>query len=284
MANIKADGRQLTYSYDAAGNRTAVTTPEKTTTYAFDALNRLREVTAPGSGKTTYTYDAVGNRARVTYPNGAITTYTYDALNRLTRLENRAGSGSLISAYVYTLAPAGNRIRVVEEHSGREVAYTYDELYRLIQETITGQAGTTTFQYSYDAVGNRLSKNDSTTGLTTYTYDANDRLISEVRPDGSLLHVYDANGNLLSRSDGEDVDAYTYDTEDRLVQAITALGNQSGVVNYGYDPSGIRTSKTTNGVPTTYLVDKNRPYAQVLLESTGGSSVSYVYGDDLISM
>ncbi len=56
------------------------------------------------------------------------------------------------------------------------------------------------------------------------------------------------------------------------------------MIDYTYDMDNIRTSQTVNGVTTNYLLDKNRPYAQVLEEYIDGElSVSYVYGWDLIS-
>ena len=45
----------------------------------------------------------------------------------------------------------------------------------------------------------------------------------------------------------------------------------------------MRTSKTTSGATTTFLVDKNQRYAQVLLETTGSAIVTYTYGHGLIS-
>jgi large repetitive protein len=54
--------------------------------------------------------------------------------------------------------------------------------------------------------------------------------------------------------------------------------------SYRYDASGIRVSQTVDGVETKYLVDANRPYAQVLEEYNGsGVQASYVYGNDVIS-
>ncbi|MCU7865238.1 MAG: hypothetical protein KZQ92_14820, partial [Candidatus Thiodiazotropha sp. (ex Lucinoma borealis)] len=44
-----------------------------------------------------------------------------------------------------------------------------------------------------------------------------------------------------------------------------------------------RTSKTEGSVTTSYVVDENRDYAQVLIEDDGTAQVSYTYGDDLIS-
>jgi RHS repeat-associated protein len=45
----------------------------------------------------------------------------------------------------------------------------------------------------------------------------------------------------------------------------------------------MRTSKTAGGVTTTFLLDKNRDYAQVVVETIGSTNVTYSYGHDLIS-
>ncbi len=76
-----------------------------------------------------------------------------------------------------------------------------------------------------------------------------------------------------------------------IVLSITSMPfpettNSGTSVAYSYNADGIRIEKTVDGTDTTsYLVDKNRPYAQVLEERDGSNNlqVSYVYGDDLIS-
>ena len=276
------DGRSLSYNYEAAGNRVSLTIPSGTTGYTFDALNRLATVTDPDGGVTSYTYDAVGNRASVTYPNGAVAVYTYDSLNRLTNLLNRKSDGEVISSYAYTLAAAGNRIRVVED-TGRKVNYSYDKTYKLTNESINDPvSGSRMFNYTYDAVGNRLTKTDNGV-VTTYTYDANNRLLTE----GSTTYIYDNNGNTLAKSSAIENVIYGYDFQNHLVRAnITNSASESSFVDYVYDANGIRVQKTENEANVTkYIVDKNQPFAQVLLETDGGNSniVSYVYGDDLIS-
>ena len=276
----RPDGSVISYTYDAVGNRTSLTVASGTTSYTFDELNRLETVTDPDGGVTAYTYDAVGNRASVTYPNGTVAEYTYDALNRLTYLENRKSSGEVISSYAYTLGPAGNRVQVVE-NNGRTVDYTYDGLYRLVQEDISDAAnGAETIAYTYDAFGNRLTKTDGS-GTIVYAYDANDRLISETGPAGAYTYAYDANGNTLEKSDGADSIYYTYDSENRLIQ----VDDGTSITAYTYDADGSRVASDTDGVDTVFVVDKNRQYAQVLEERDGAGSltVSYVYGDDLIS-
>ncbi|MGA1842659.1 MAG: RHS repeat domain-containing protein, partial [bacterium] len=272
------DGATISYTYDEAGNRTSVTVPSGTNTYAFDALNRLSTVTDPDGGVTSYTYDAVGNRASITYPNGTKATYTYDALNRLALIENQRSDNSIISSYSYTLGPAGNRTRV-QEHTGRIVDYIYDALYRLTQENITDLTlGDRIITYSYNPVGNRLSKGDTVAGPIAYTYDENDRLLTE----NGNTYSYDNNGNTTSKTEGSDVTTYRYDYENRLIGAQTP----ASLVNYTYDADGIRVSASVDGVVLNYLVDKNIAYAQVLEEKDGASALvaNYVYGDDLIRM
>ena len=226
----KASGEMLAYTYDATGNKTSVTTLQGTTTYRYDALNRLATV-VDATGTTAYGYDAVGNQASMAYPNGVTATYTYDALNRLLKVTNNGPSGSLISSYAYTYGPAGNRIQVVEAGpatTGRTVRYTFDPVYRLIQEQITESPNpAVTISYSYDAVGNR-TRMDRNGAVTTYTYDTSDRLITEVKGASTFTSSYDDNGNSTSRSDGVNTDSYVYDAENRLVSATTP----SGMVTY----------------------------------------------------
>ncbi|MCU7919309.1 MAG: putative Ig domain-containing protein [Candidatus Thiodiazotropha sp. (ex Epidulcina cf. delphinae)] len=270
------DGSFIAYAYDAMGNRAELTTQVGTTFYTYDALNRLESITDLNGGVTVYSYDAVGNRSSVSYPNGTLTNYSYDSLNRLTSLENLRSDSTVVSSYQYTLGPAGNRIRIVED-TGRTVDYVYDSLYRLISESVTDLInGNSQVDYAYDAVGNRLTK--TVDGLVTlnYSYDANDRLLSE----GTTSYTYDANGNTLTKNDGS-LTTYGYDADNRLVQVQSV----TQILGYGYDADGIRRSVSVNGVVTRHLVDKNRDYAQVIEERNAANNlqVAYTYGDDLIS-
>ncbi|MCP4709457.1 MAG: RHS repeat-associated core domain-containing protein, partial [Planctomycetes bacterium] len=114
-----------------------------------------------------------------------------------------------------------------------------------------------------------------------YTYDDNDRLISESGPNGTTTYTYDDNGNNIHKSNVGDATDYYYDYENRLYEAQTG----TDTMEYGYDADGIRISSSKNTVVTTYLVDKNRAYAQVLVEKDHADNlqVEYIHGDDLIS-
>jgi RHS repeat-associated protein len=280
VTEVKASGESITYAYDAAGNKTSLTTAEGTTAYTYDALNRLATVVA-GGATTAYTYDALGNQHTTSLPNGITTTFVYDSLNRLIQLTN-TGPGGVVSSYAYTLGPAGNRLQMAETGAAtdqRTVTYVYDSIYRLNQEGIVqpGQANQT-FSYSYDAAGNRTQMNRTGT-LTDYSYDTDDRLVSEVSAGTATTSTYDENGNLITRSGGGTTESYGYDAENRLLTAFTP----TGTTTFTYDADGLRTSSTTGGVLTTFLVDKNRKLAEVLVEKTAATPVVYTYGNQLIS-
>ncbi|MBY0276502.1 FG-GAP-like repeat-containing protein [Candidatus Binatia bacterium] len=284
IEETKASGATIAYGYDGAGNRTSITTSHGTTTFTYDALDRLESV-VDAAGTTTYGYDDVGNLTSTAYPNGVTTSYEYDDLNRLVRMTN-TGPAGLISSYTYTLGPAGNRKQVVESGpatSGRMVFYTYDAVYRLVEEAIDepGTAADSIIAYSYDAVGNRTAI-DRDGIVTIYVYDADDRLLSETTGAATTAYVYDDDGNLISRTVGASTETYEYDARSRLVGASVQGGANPGPLTYTYDADGVRTSATAGGVTTTYLVDKNREHAQVLVETTGATVATYTYGLDLI--
>ena len=267
----------LTYTYDAGGNLRSVRSSNPggaSSDYAYDTLNRLIS-TRDATGSTSYGYDVVGNLSAVTYPNGTSSSYTYNSLNRLTQVQGLCTTGSgcgspgaQLASYTYTLGPAGNRLSV-SELSGRSVSYSYDALYRLTAETVTGaaQQANGTVGYIYDPVGNRTTRNSTLAAVAAsglINYDANDRETS---------NVYDNNGNLTNNGQ-----LNIYDFEDRLVQR--------GGVSIVYDGDGNRVAETVAGVTTSYLVDTNSltGYAQVLEELQNSAVTrSYTYGLDLIS-
>ena len=283
---IDPDGREIAYTYDEAGNRTSVDIPSGATDYTFDKLNRLETVTDADGGVTTYKYDANSNLIRTEFPNGTVETRQYDSLNRLTYIETKDVNGDIISSFLYELDAEGNRTQVTE-HDGRIVKYSYDDLDRLEKEEIFDPGATEatrTIEYIYDEVGNRLSRVDSAEGTTIYTYDNNDRLETETTNGVATTYTSDDSGNTISKTTGDETVTYEWDAENRLIGADTDGDGTVDVTNQ-YDADGVRVAQTVNGEETRFLIDTNRPYAQVLEEYTEGGiiKVSYVHGNDLIS-
>jgi len=280
IKQMNPDGTFISYTYDGVGNRIGLTSPSGTIKYSYDKLNRLSTVTDADGGVTTYGYDALGNRKSIKYPNGTFVEYTYDSVNRLKSVVNKKVDGEIIASYTYTLSPSGNRTKV-QENNGRTIEYLYDDTYKLVEEKISDlKTGNSSITYTYDKVGNRLTKESN--GITVeYKYDDNDRLVSE----GDSTLSYDKNGNLLSKSGNNNI-TYRYDCQNRLIEAKVTAGAVTSTVTYSYDINGARVKKTVDGKDEiNYLIDSNRDLAQVLEErdKDGKLLAGYVFGDDLVS-
>jgi YD repeat-containing protein len=68
-------------------------------------------------------------------------------------------------------------------------------------------------QYTYDAVGNRLSMTNDTETVR-YTYNAANQLLQA----GDAENTYNANGSLILRTDSEGEAEYRYDGANRLTE------------------------------------------------------------------
>jgi YD repeat-containing protein len=234
----------LTYRYDPAGNRLSVRSDsgKYDVSYGYDGLNRLSTVKDnAGGASASYSYDVLGGMVGMAYGNGVSTQYGYDALNRATSLTVGTNLvtnvAAVLASYTYALYPTGNR-KSVTERSGRTASWQYDGFWRLTNETIAGGSANGSIAYTYDSVGNRLSRTSSVAGVpsTTSSYDNNDRLMSD---------SWDPNGNTVQSGANQ----YAYDSENRL------LSLNRTAANYVYDGDGQLVRKTVGGVTTTYLVD-----------------------------
>jgi YD repeat-containing protein len=184
------------YTYDAFGNvRTAtrysdsavvnivsghivgVSDPAaETTAFVYDGLNRRVKVTEPGpqpSPVITYAYDLVGNLVSALDPLNSETKYEYDALNRLT----------------FTIYPDPDGASGPE--TSPITANTYDAVGNLTAMT----------RYSYSALINRnaqghiTSISDPAAQVTTYEYDALNRVTFVVAPDPDGVSGPETNPN-----------------------------------------------------------------------------------------
>ena len=109
---------------------------------------------------------------------------------------------------------------------------------------------------------------------TTYTYDKNDRLLTESIGDDTVTYTYDDNGNMLEKSEGTE---QTFDLLGRMSSYKSAEGT---VTTYGYYADDMRKSKKTgNSAEITQIWSDD----DIALELEGGEVRStYVYGEKLI--
>jgi RHS repeat-associated protein len=292
-----ASGNSIEYKYES-GQVSEVKTPTRTANYTYytegDSLGRLKTVSTPDMGTVTYVYYPDGNLWKTFYPNNLLETRTYDDLGRLDVVKTASIDPvtqqelQVISSFDYLVDGVGNRKEVLE-NSGRKVEYKYDDLHRLLEEKVTNDPGgnNRVVTYTYDAVGNRLTKTDSVSGVTTtYTYNNLNQL--DFLTDNNVVtdYTYDDNGNLISEVTGNNSTVYRWvnDGENRLVGATVSEGGVTRNVGYQYNAQGVRVGKVVDGVETRYLIDELQPYSQVVEEydAAGNARGSYVYGYDLI--
>ncbi len=271
--------------YDSFGNvisRTEAfgTADARTTSYAYDANNRLTALITPGDRRTSYEYDAVGNRTTVTDARQNSTGYTYDALNRVvtvrdplgreTRVEydgvgNRIAMIDARNTRTRMEFDPGNRMTTVTDGEQRITRYSYDALGNTI--TVTTAAGTSdeaSTRYEYDAaknlravvdaankrstyrfdrVYNQTSVTDARGNTTITAFDALDRAVLITDPtNGTTRYTYDATGNVLSVKDANgNFTRYAYDRANRVITETDALGGQTA---YAHDAFGATTTIT----------------------------------------
>jgi RHS repeat-associated protein len=175
---------EVTYTYDANGNRLSKVTPQGTESGTYDAQDRMTSYagaaytyTANGdleskteSGATThYTYDSLGNLTQVKLPGGVTIDYVVDARNRrvgkkvngalvqgflyqdqLNPVAELDGSGNVVARFVY-----GSKANVPDymEKDGKTYRIVSDHLGspRLV---IDISDGTVVQRMAYDEFGN----------------------------------------------------------------------------------------------------------------------------------
>ncbi|QGJ68575.1 Hypothetical protein PBC10988_2360 [Planctomycetales bacterium 10988] len=220
----------LTQTFDAVGNRTSLSatvdsTLDFLTTYTYDDLHRLIQVTQQGqtSGnavaekRVDFEYNTLGQFTTITRfsdlagNNEVIeSVYTYDSFARLTDLSHTDSSPDTVNdlrQYTWTY-DALNRITQFTSPDGT-VDYTYDATHQVVEANYDQNSGILDENYTYDEAGNR-------TNVGYSTGDGN-QLLS----DGVYNYEYDNEGNRIRRTStdpmNEDYTQYEWDHRNRLI-------------------------------------------------------------------
>ena len=237
-------GKTVTYQYDGVGNVTTFTLPAGGSakyTYTYNELNRVASVTNNLYGVTVnYTYDTAGRVTDVTRPGSKI-HYQYNARNWITDVQNLKTDSTVIYTAHYDYNDGslwdqtGNPLKKTENIGGTTyvTTYRYDRLYRLIEETKCDSSNNivNTETYTYDAVGNRLTRTkDGTTYASTYGY--NNKLSTLTGGGQSASFTYDGDGNITGVT-GSLLGAWTmtYNDSDELVNAVRPRGTDTYLYN-----------------------------------------------------
>ena len=250
-----------TYTYDARGNQLTVTDATGTTTRVYDTQGRVLSKTTEIDGEAftqTFIYDLLtnpvtnaplpqGHTAETAIdPKGNVTSKEYDKTGRLVSVFE----GSDVTTYQYYSNGALKRTT----YPGN----TYSTYSYYLNHLLEGAANhrpngnyISTYTYGYDPNGNLLQKLDAQ-GLTTYTYDHQDRLETLTEPTGRVTeYTYDLAGNRATetKTEGEEttVTISTYNAQNRLMHLTEERPDGTVKENaFYYDPNGNMLSKFTS--------------------------------------
>jgi RHS repeat-associated protein len=224
-----AFGSNTLYSYDLAGQRTAIGYPDSyTVQYQYDLMGQVTNVTVSGGASTTNWYNNQGLLYAVSNAYGRVQAAAYDPLDRAT-----------------------NSI----DANGVTMSSTYDDLGRLLTRTYpdtgverfgysargltayTNQLSLTNY-FGYDAAGRRTFETNANGEWTQFRYDPAGNLTNLIDGNShSTIWKYDVYGRVTNKTDnlGTNLFTYVYDADGRLTNRTSA---EKGTTVYKYDGAG----------------------------------------------
>ncbi len=223
-----------TYGFDGAGNLLSRGwwdgTANRSETFGYDNLNRLKTVTGPVA--KTYNYDTIGN---ITFKSD-VGNYTYPASGS-SSVRPHAVSGTSNGAVTTTFSYDANGNMLTG--NGKTVTYTSFNKAKTIKK------GTTTSTLTYDASFNRLIKSNSS-GTTVYIGKLYERYTASGGAVTQKHYIYAGNNIIGVYSKAGATTSTRYFHTDSLGSVDIITNETGGVVQrLSYDAWGKR--RNTNG-------------------------------------
>jgi RHS repeat-associated protein len=323
LTTANTAGGSETYTYDKASNEVSSTDSFGTFTNTFDESGVLTSTEYPKNGTyqtTRYATDAQGRRTdtwlQSTNPDNSTwaghEVTSYDTSGRVKQLTSSTNDNSGTPAgivvvfdtvYCYNEASAAptcgtgaatDRAKLQwskNNLTNQVTAYTYDTSGRVTQVAQSGGTdGNSTFAFTYDARGNRLTQvvtgsNPSSQTLTYnaanqittagYTYDGTGHLTATP----TATYTYNRFQQMTSATIGGVTSTYTYAGADQKMVLTETVPNRTYKLGYGKNDANGNpqvTTYTVNGNGAHVYSDPVTGQALMLTTSTGVNGI-YVW-------
>lgn len=281
VSSSLADGTGSNHIIYDTDSTTVINALGKQTTYHFQTINDVRKIVEVeghqsnncAAGNQYYTYDAYGNMVSKTDWQGNVTAYGFNSDGLVTSTTYAQGTAEERTVS-YTHDATHRQPDVITE-SGKTTDYDYDLEGRVtsitVKDTNSGKSRTTTYSYHPDTTNSngdtmlgRLASVDGArtdvSDVTTYTYDAQNRLIKTTNALGHYIETlsFDAANRPLMTRDANGIEThFVYDMLGRVISSTVVHGIAlAATTGYTYDENGnVLTVTQPNEAVTTYTYD-----------------------------
>lgn len=239
-----------TYEYDTLNNLLNVTDAlGNATPISYDSLGRKLAMDDPDMGHWAYAYDAVDNLTSQTDARGVTINFTYDPLNRVTQKSYTIPQTSDVSPQTSVTYSYDNPVKPFSKGKLTEItdgsgssSFAYDNLGRLISESKTIDSATYTLARTYDLLGRILTLTYPDAAVATYAYNAQGgietvNLQSPVSGLQSLVSdvTYNAAGQLTKITYGNGtVSDYSYNPQTLRLDQLKTTGPGGTLQDFSY--------------------------------------------------
>jgi RHS repeat-associated protein len=254
-------------SYDSVFNKPTRTVDPRglVTTAAYDLFTGNLTTSVADAGpsphfnlQTRFTYNGVGQVLTATDPLGSVMQFGY-TLGNLTSITRDAGAGRLNQLTAIGYSAVGDAVSVTDPRGNVTTTSSYDAARRVVS-TIVPNILVTSF--SYDADGRLVQTRQSTNGTvlrsTALTYTLTGKPATVTDGNGNRTSfAYDALDRLSRVSDpAQRVTTFAYDALSRRTQVLNPAIQASPLLQQTYTPDGLLASLTdANSHATGFAYD-----------------------------
>jgi YD repeat-containing protein len=277
-----------TRSFDLAGNLLSETTPDGKTSYQYNSMNKVTQVTDTIGRITAYGYDLAGNLIRVATPNGEASSFTYDAQGHVMTFVDFKGNTTKFDQYCACGRPLWiqnpdysyrtsttnqySQITSTTDEDQHRTENEYDNQGRLVAVKTYMVDGGSPQVTRYEYTGTNQTKvTDPLGNITRYEYDEFNRRKKIIDAEGGITSFeYDENGNQTKVTDPVgNITKFKYDEANRVIEEIDPLTYSK---HFEYDAAGNQVKITDRmGRVREFIYDgMNRQTAEIWKDAMGG--------------
>ncbi len=256
----------ISYLYDAQGRLDKTTTQnldgETQTDYQYDEKGQLTKVEKNGQA-VNLSYNNLGQLLGLTQPGDVVTQFSYD---------NKGQSTALTDA-------RDNKTQTIKDDFGRTVQH------------ISPDTGTNL--YAYDKAGNRIKREDPEGTVTTYQWNAANKLTQKQSKQKNgktelTTFAYDnATGKLASTTNPNTTESFKYNQEGQLIAHTREIDGHTFTTQYEYNEFDQLKKKTLPDGQTLryhyYSKDDSKPHQIGKLRAITRESLFGLKQENIIS-